>query len=402
MRVLFVTPYIPSRVRVRPYNLLRVLAQRGHHITLLTLQPPGDEGEALPDLRRWCELVQVVPHSRQRVLLNGLKTLPGRFPLQAAYSASPSFDQAARELLTDERFDVAHVEHLRGVVLAGALGNLPIVFDSVDSISLLFGKVLQEASGLKSRLMAWLDLGRTRRFEGQLTQHFSQVIVTSAIDQQALIDLGCDAERVTVVPNGVDIEYFHPQRVKRDPLQLVFTGKMSYHANVAAVEDLVKRIMPLVWAKQPNVQLQIVGKDPAPAVQALAEHPNVTVIGSVPDLRPYLAQAALAVSTVRYGVGIQNKVLEAMAMATPVVCSMQASSSLRAQHGRDVLIGDTSEVIAQHILDLLASPEQSQAIGDAGRRYVETHQSWERSVSFLEDVYAKALQGRREAVTIRG
>jgi glycosyltransferase involved in cell wall biosynthesis len=158
--------------------------------------------------------------------------------------------------------------------------------------------------------------------------------------------------------------------------------------------------MPLVWAKQPDVQLQIVGKDPTPAVLALAEHPNVTVTGSVPDMRPYLAQAAIAVSTVRYGVGIQNKVLEAMAMGTPVVCSAQATSSLQTQPGRDLLVGDTPDEIAQHLLVLLESPEKRKAIGDAGRRYVETHQSWERSVSLLEDVYEEALYER--AVTARG
>jgi glycosyltransferase involved in cell wall biosynthesis len=119
-------------------------------------------------------------------------------------------------------------------------------------------------------------------------------------------------------------------------------------------------------------------------------------------LRPYLAQAAVAVSTVRYGVGIQNKVLEAMAMGTPVVCSTQASSSLRVQHGQDVFIGDTPELIAQHILELLESPEKRKAIGEAGRRYVEAHQSWESSVSLLEGVYAKTLQGRHELVTAGG
>jgi len=402
MRILFVTPYIPSRVRVRPYNLLRALAEQGHNITLLALQPPGDEGEALPDLRRWCDQVQVVPHSRLQVLLNELKALPGRFPLQAAYSVSPALDQTVRDMLGDEPFDVAHVEHLRGAVLANALGRLPVVFDSVDSISLLFGKVLQDAPGLKSRLMAQFDLGRTRQFEGQLTRRFQEVIVTSETDRQMLVDLGCDSNHVTVVPNGVDLEYFQPQTTERDHRKLVFTGKMSYHANVAAAKDLVERIMPKVWAKQPDVRLEIVGKDPTPAVHALAAHPAVTVTGSVPDLRPYLAQAAIAVSTVRYGVGIQNKVLEAMAMATPVVCSPQASSSLQTQHGRDLLVGDTPDAIAEHILDLLESPERRQAIGAAGRRYVESYQSWNKSVAALETVYAKAVHEQSSRVSARG
>src|SRR5690606_32012470 len=126
---------------------------------------------------------------------------------------------------------------------------------------------------------------------------------------------------------GVDLDYFQPQDLARNPKRLIFSGKMSYHANIAAAEDLSEKIMPLVWQAEPQANLQIVGKDPAPVILELGEKHNISVTGYVPDLRPYLAQAAIAVSTVRYGVGIQNKVLEAMAMATPVVCSPQASSA---------------------------------------------------------------------------
>jgi sugar transferase (PEP-CTERM/EpsH1 system associated) len=392
MKLLFVSPYIPSLIRVRPYNFLRALVERGNHVTLLALQPPGDEGEALPELRHLCEDVMVVPHSKGQTLVNGLKALPSGFPIQAAYSRSPEFERVARDLLARETFDAAHVEHLRGAVLADALDRLPIVFDSVDSISLLFGKVLQDAPSLKSRLMAILDLERTRRFEGRLTERFPQVTVTSEADRNALAELGCDGERITVIPNGVDLNYFQPMPKTRDPLRLVFTGKMSYHANVAAVEDLVNDIMPHVWAKQPNAQLYIVGKDPAPAVRALGEQPRITVTGSVPDIRPYLAEAAVAISTVRYGVGIQNKVLEAMAMGTPVVCSPQANSALKTVNGRDILVGDTPEAIANHILDLLASAEKREQVGAAGRRYVETYHTWNGGAAILESLYQKAIK----------
>jgi sugar transferase (PEP-CTERM/EpsH1 system associated) len=387
MRLLFISPYIPSLIRVRPYNILRALTQRGHTLTLMALQPPGDDGEALPELRQWCEAVQIIPHSRLQTLLNGLMALPSDFPVQAAYSRSPEFNQRLREVLAAGKFDAAHVEHLRGAVLADGLGGLPVVFDSVDSISLLFGKVLQDAPSLKSRLMATLDLGRTQKFEGHLTRRFGEVTVTSEADRQALVELGSDANHITVIPNGVDLGYFQPQTIERNPLRLVFTGKMSYHANIAAVEDLVSKIMPLVWAQQPEAHLYIVGKDPAPTVQAMGENPHITVTGSVPDMRPYLAEAAVALSTVRYGVGIQNKVLEAMAMATPVVCSPQANSALRTQNGRDILVGDTPEAIAGHILDLLQSPQQRHQIGDAGRKYVETYHTWDSAAVTLETLY---------------
>ncbi|MCB9453840.1 MAG: glycosyltransferase [Anaerolineaceae bacterium] len=395
MRILFVTPYIPSLIRVRPYNILRALVNRGHEVTLLSLQPPGDAGESLPELREWCQAVHVVPHARSQTLINGLLALPTGLPLQAAYSRSPGFGRFAGEILQKESFDIVHLEHLRGAVLADSLDGLPVVYDSVDSISLLFGKVLQDAPNLKSRLMAIVDLERTRKYEGQLTRRFRQVTVTSEADRQALVGFGCDNRRVTVVPNGVDLNYFQPQDSERDPLRLVFTGKMSYHANIAAVEDLTYHIMPLVWQKQPDAELYIVGKDPSPAVLEMGQNPNVKVIGSVPDMRPYIAQAAIALSTVRYGVGIQNKVLEAMAMATPVVCSTQANSALKTVNGEDILVGETYEEIAQHILMLLESPEKRATIGQQGRRYVETHHTWDSAAATLEDLYQKAITNHR-------
>ncbi len=393
MRILFVTPYIPSLVRVRPYNLLRALVRRGHAVTLLALMPPGDEGEALPELRAWCEAVHVVPLARQQTLLNGLRALPTSLPIQAAYSYSPAFSQIARDLLQRETFDVAHIEHLRGAVLAESLGGLPVVFDSVDSIALLFEKVLKDAPSLKSRLIALLDLERTRRFEGTLTRRFRAVAVTSPTDRQALINSGCTPEGVTVIANGVDLEYFAAMDMDRAPQRLVFTGKMSYHANVAAVEDLVHQIMPLVWAEQPEVQLEIVGKDPAPVIQVLGEDSRIKVTGYVPDMRPYLAQATAAVSTVRYGVGIQNKVLEAMAMGTPVVCSSQACSALKTRAGQDLLVGDSPASIARQILNLLDSPDTQAALGRAGRQYVETHHSWDQAAALFEGLYTAAQSG---------
>jgi polysaccharide biosynthesis protein PslH len=397
MRILFVSPYIPSLIRVRPYNILRALIGRGQHVTLLALQPPGDQGEALGELRELCEAVYVIPHSKTQTLINGLAALPSNFPIQAAYSRSEAFAQAAKTILARQQYDVAHVEHLRGAVLAEALGDLPIVFDSVDSISLLFGKVLQDAPSLKSRVMATLDLERTRLFEGQLTRRFKQVTVTSEADRKALIDLGGTSAQITVVPNGVDLGYFQPQARERDPMRLVFTGKMSYHANIAAAEDLVLKMMPQVWTKQPDAHLYIVGKDPTPAVQALGEQPGVTVTGSVPDLRPYLAEAAVAVSTVRYGVGIQNKVLEAMAMGTPVVCSLQANSALKTINGQDILVGDNPDAIAGHIVDLLASPDLRARIGAAGRQYVEQHHTWDSAAAQFETLYQRVMSDSQSA-----
>ena len=152
MRILFIAPYIPSLVRVRPYNFIRTMHARGHEVTLLALVPPGESESSLDELRGWCKTIHTVPHSRNQVLMNGVRGLVSKLPLQAYYSYSPAFTEKLRQVLSTESFDVAHVEHLRGAILADSLKSLPIVFDSVDSISLLFGKVLEDAPNLKSRL----------------------------------------------------------------------------------------------------------------------------------------------------------------------------------------------------------------------------------------------------------
>jgi len=396
LRILFVSPYLPSQIRVRPYNLIRALAERGHQITLLALEPPGDDTSGLDSLRGWCRSVQTVPLARWRTLWNGLCALPGQTPFQAAYSRSPQMSALIQRTLDETDFDVVHVEHLRGAELSQAVNGIPVVFDSVDSITLLFEQARQSGPTWRSRLMAGLDLARTRRFEGHLLERYARVLVTSPQDGEALLDLstGQDPDgRLVVLPNGVDLDYFRPQDVSREPATLVFTGKMSYHANLAAALDLANQVMPHVWAHRSETRLIIAGKDAPGELLASTTDPRITVTGTVPDLRPYLARATVAVSPIRYGAGIQNKLLEAMAMATSVVSTLQATAALQVRPGRDLLVADTLQACAEAVLTLLADEGLRQRVGQAGRRYVETHHDWDRIVGRLEGVYGDAIAG---------
>jgi glycosyltransferase involved in cell wall biosynthesis len=239
-----------------------------------------------------------------------------------------------------------------------------------------------------------LDLARTRRYESRLLKRFERVLVTSPHDRDALARLASTTEandRLCVLPNGVDLDYFKPLDLPRDPATIIFSGKMSYHANIAAAIDLARQIMPHVWQQRPTAKLVLAGKDPAPELLALAADPRIVVTGTVPDLRPYLAQATVAVSPIRYGVGIQNKVLEAMAMATSSVASSQATSALQVQAGRDLLTADSPETLAQAIVELLMHDALRQSIGQAGRHYVETYHDWNGAAETLAGVYQAAI-----------
>jgi sugar transferase (PEP-CTERM/EpsH1 system associated) len=399
LRVLFISPYLPSLIRVRPYNLIQALAGRGHHVSLLALEPPGEDRKGFDILYDCCARVQTIDLPRWRTLWNGLRAIPGRTPFQAAYSRSPQMSALVRRIQAEEQVDVVHVEHLRGAELSQAVNGLPIVFDSVDSIALLFEQVSQSGPTWRSRLMARLDLQRTRYFEGHLLQRYARVLATSPRDREALVQLTDTPEaedRLVVLPNGVDLGYFSPLNLARDPSTIVFSGKMSYHANVAAALDLATQVMPHVWAQSPAARLVIAGKDPAPELLGLAADPRITVTGSVPDLRPYLAQATLAVTPIRYGVGIQNKVLEAMAMATPVVSTPQAVSALQVEPGHDVLIAETPKEIAEVMLSLLCDAGLRQSIGQAGRRYVETHHDWKVIAGTLDQIYREVIAEARQ------
>lgn len=395
MRVLFVTPYVPSLIRVRPYNLIRSLSQLGHSVSLVALCV-GNEATQIDGIRPYCRRCELVALRPRQVAANLLSAVGRRMPLQAAYGHSRQMVERVRELVRDERVDVVHVEHLRASMVGNALAGIPRVFDAVDCISLLLERTRRSSSQIGSRVMAWVELERTRHYEGRLLNDYRRVLVTSPEDRHALLDLTDRQatpdvdQRLVVLPNGVDLDYFAPLPERREAETLVFTGKMSYHANVASALFLAREVMPRVWWHRPRATLWIVGKDPPPAVRALASDHRVIVTGYVPDMRPYLARATAAACPIAYGVGIQNKVLEAMAMGTPVITSPRARMALDVTPGEHLLIADRPTDFADGILRLLSDAALRSRLREAGRRHVSDHYHWPTIAARLVQVYGEA------------
>lgn len=403
LNILFVVPYIPNKIRVRPYNFIRYLAKLGHRITLLTVWTHAEELETLKQLEASCELVKAVNLPTWRSLLNCVSVLPTKRPLQSAYSWDASLADELFELASDNNgsrsIDIVHVEHLRGaqygVNLKSRLGSqnssLPVVWDSVDSISLLFRQAMIQSKSAISRGMTRFELGRTEFYEAWLLNQFDQVLVTSEMDKRKLLSLNGDKRRgegLAVLPNGVDLEYFKPlQEIEKEHKTIVLSGKMSYHANVTMAMDFIEEIMPQVWAGDPEVKVCIVGKDPPARINSLNLHPNVQVTGTVADIRPYLCRATIAAAPITYGAGIQNKVLEAMACGTPVVASPHAISALKAEVGKDVIIAEDSSSFAESILGILEDEQMRSEIALAGRKFVESNHDWSVIATQLQDIY---------------
>src|SRR5919199_1414445 len=224
MRILYTLPYVPSRIRVRPYHFIRELARR-HDISILATD--SSRRLAQFDLADQCQRVEIVPWRIGTGLGSGVRGALRGEPLQAAVCQSPELRARLVALLEAGTFDIVHIEHLRAARL-GALvpRHLPTLFDAVDAISLLHARTLRSSHSLRQRLVALLELQRTRAYEARLVRQFDRTIVTAAEDERGLRGLAPEAP-VSVVPNGVDLEYFRPLARPREPATLVFWGKMS-------------------------------------------------------------------------------------------------------------------------------------------------------------------------------
>lgn len=390
MRVLFVAPYVPSRIRVRPFEFIRTLAQR-HHVEVACLVADNSESADIEALRAVCAAVHPIPHPPLRAMIQAACWGAVGLPLQAAYATSADLQQTVERIAA--RFDVVHVEHLRGAATPFETGGVPVVWDAVDCISLLLAEMARAPQKAHVRAVRAIERSRTRRYEAGLLQRFSQIVVTSARDAAALWDLRSGSDTtITIVPNGVDLSYFRPRPAERTPREVIFTGKMSYHANHTAVRAFATRVWPAVHAALPDARFTVVGSDPPRDIANLSGKAGITVTGRVPDMRPYLARAAVSVAPLVYGVGNPNKVLEAMAMAVPVIATPPAVTAICASVEGGVLTVESDDM-ASALVDLLRDPAAGARLGRGGRRYVETHHTWARAAGQLEEVYRAARGG---------
>jgi glycosyltransferase involved in cell wall biosynthesis len=403
MNLLYIVAYAPTPIRVRPYSLIRALRRRGHAVTLATVWETPFEREALAALAAEGVRVESARLTRARAAWNALAALPSSIPLQARYSWQPELAHRIERALMTGSQDAVHVEHLRGAcyglhsqaVLSRAGRGTPVVWDSVDCISYLFAQANQRSRSLFGRLMSGLELGRTRRYEGWLAGRFDRVLVTSQADLRALAELAppMTAQRMAVLPNGVDLPRLGAGDGPASADSVIITGKMSYHANVTAARYLVEQVMPLVWRQRPEARVVVAGSSPPAALRqlAVANPSRIEVTGYVQDMRARLLRAAVATAPIIYGAGIQNKVLEAMACGKPVVATPQAVQAIEGAGLAGCLVAGDAQSFADAIVKLLDDPALRARVGAAGRRYVEEHHDWDVIAGQLEAIYHACL-----------
>jgi len=405
MKILFIAPYVPSPIRVRPYNLIRGLTGEGHLLHVAAQAAGARDREDADSLSRLENVsVKAVNLSAWRPPANCALAMLKREPLWVAYGRNPHFSETVRQSLEENDYAVIHVEHVRSLFLLPLLLETrkkrprpAMIFDAVDCISGLLAQYAERSTTGFRRLLYRLEAARMREFEPNAARLFDRVIITSESEREALAELmGQDGKRVEVVPNGVDLDYFQPSQEAPEEETLIFSGRMSFYNNAEAAQYFIREIFPLIKAQRPGARLILAGADPPSELQRLGKEADIEVTGYVEDLRPYLRRASLVICPMLTAVGVQNKVLEAMAMAKPVVATSLVCRAFSAQEGKEIIVADGKSQFAGAVVELLRRPDFARQIGKCARAYVERVHRWAESARRLADLYTSAIGGTRE------
>jgi polysaccharide biosynthesis protein PslH len=387
---------------IRNFNLIAGLSRR-HEIDLATFLVPGSASESVELLQPYCCRIIALPQPARQLSERARDTLLKAAPDMALRLLSYEMDARLGELARDRGpYDVLQVEgiemspYMPGIRRAAPWpGKRPfVVYDDHNAEYVLQKRAFATDARQPRRwiaaaysLVQWRKLAR---YERRVCRTASKVVAVSEVDRNALLRLD-PALDVAVVPNGVDLDFNRPGAVAPQAglgeHALVFTGKMDYRPNIDAVTWFVDAVFPLIRQAAPDARFCIVGQQPHPRVQALAERPGVFVTGRVPDTRPYIAAAAVYVIPLRIGGGTRLKVLEAMAMGQAIVSTRLGCDGFPFSDGEEVAYGNTPAEFARQVLGLLVNRARAAELGRKARAYVEAHYGWDALVPKLEALY---------------
>jgi sugar transferase (PEP-CTERM/EpsH1 system associated) len=402
MRLLLITYRLPTDLcsgdHTTIHHLIKHLSAR-HQIVLLSLIPSDEMRDRLDLVAPYCERVELVRLPRWQSYLNCLRGLLTSNPLQVAYYRSDVLMERIQRLLQEEPFDVAYAYHLRsGQYLLNA-DRCPRVLDLKPVQTLNLKRMKQHVSNPVQRLLYRLEHRRVESYEPALVRQFERCFVISDVDRTH-VDPAGDFDNIELNPHGVDADGFAPDpAVKKEPASVIVSGKMSYAPNVDAVLYFHDVIWPLIRAQIPAAKLFIVGAKPKRCITALARDPSVTVTGFVKDIRPYLNRAEVAIGPLRIAAGLQNKLLEGMAMGLPMVVTPAANEGIGASDGRDLLVAESPVSFAEGVIRLLREPEERQRMGSAARDFIVQNWTWEKYFDELEQMLLNVAQSDSPTVT---
>jgi len=386
--------------RIRTYHMLRHLCN-SHRVTYVTLDDGTADADAPQRALEYCHELVAVPFRTapkrsltfyRELLANAFSQLPYAIAKYNVPAFAAAIRQAARNadvVVCDFLFPSVNVPDDLGV---------PVVLFQHNVEAQIWERHAEHARGAIARAYMREQWRRMRRFEARECARFRHVIAVSDQDAE-LLQREYSLALVSAVPTGIDTDYFAPTgNVARERNELVFTGSMDWLPNEDAMQWFVADVLPQVRSRVPDVRLSIVGRTPSAAVRALAErNPDVTVTGTVPDVRPYLEHGSVFIIPLRIGGGTRLKVFEAMAMGIPVVSTRVGVEGLPLSDGVEYLAADTAPAFADALVTLLQDPSRAAALAGAAAARVRSEFGWAEVARRFGEICARAAGAREQA-----
>lgn len=407
MRILACYPYLPYPLdrgaHYRGFYLLRALAE-SHDVDLLALSENGEEEVHRAVFGELCSRVEVVPYRHpqwQRLLP---KRLLNPLPATAAHWTLPQAATALGRMLSSARYDVVHIFD---IILAQYFfhqrrSHLPLVADRTRvDLQYQLMEQRQMRPGVKARMLALENLFKLWAYERRVASRTRLQIVCGPDDQDFVRRFIRRSLDTAVIPNGVDTTFFHPDaaegEVRSAEPSILFCGAMDYQPNIDALRWYFAEMHHALAARIPGLRVWIVGRDPGPEVLACARNPNVLVTGAVPDVRPFYRRAWLQIVPLRIGGGTRLKIVESMAMGTPVVSTTVGAQGLSLRHGQDILLADSANDFVRLTADTLQNPAMRRRLETAALDAVRSRLSWPKLGQKLAAVYQERFASARTA-----
>ncbi|MGE5425267.1 MAG: glycosyltransferase [Syntrophothermus sp.] len=381
MKLFVLLPRVPYPTekgdKLRAFHQLKQFAKK-HEVILCALNDSVLHDKAVEVLSEYAKEVHIINISKITILFNLIRGLFSDKPLQVSYFFNPSIAARINRIIQKHQPDHIFCQLIR---VAEYVKDQPVrkTLDYQD----VFSKGVERRISLSPfylKPFLKMEYARLLKYEHDIFEKFDNKIIISIPDRD-LIDHPL-REQIRVVRNGVDTSFFRPMEAAKE-YDLVFTGNMAYPPNIMAAEFLATKILPLVLRKKPDTSLLIAGASPHLRVSVLKSE-NVTVSGWVPDMRNCYAGSKIFIAPMQIGTGLQNKLLEAMAMELPCITSGLANQALEAKPGEEILIANTPGEYAEHIINLLDHPDKAAQLAGKGLEYVRNNFSWEAETAKIE------------------
>jgi len=364
--------------KLRAYHQLKGLS-KNNEIYLFAISDQDVGQDSTKHLKQFCKEIKVFRLSKIMIFFNLVRTTFSKIPWQVGYFYSSAAQKEVDTIISNYKPDHIFCQLIRTTEYVRNHTKILKTLDYMDVFS----------KGIERRLPALpfyikplynAEQQRLVRYESDIYKYFNNKIIISKQDKDLIVQPGKD--KISIITNGVDLEFFQPKDYTKE-YDIIFNGNMNYPPNVESAEYLVWNILPVVLKSNANIKILISGANPSTRVKALTSK-NVAVSGWVEDIRENFGKSKMLVAPMFMSIGLQNKLLEAMALKIPCITSTLANNALGAKNGESILVADTPEEYARHILNLLSHADKAQEIGLNGHKFVMENYNWDKENQKLE------------------